>query len=184
MVEEGRRDREPICGGVIKSHGGKRGGVHRSREDIQVSGAAARPVGRQLARGSPEYQEVAPILGPVRKATTKGGGGLVSVIHSLLRSDAGGVNLWGRNLGVICGNDKNTGFSKACDGKDNKATVGRELEEGGSGSVLKNTGTQKLGTYIEKQQNKVSEWIVLRLIYEVCDRETGYKVGGRRREPW
>ena len=30
----------------------------------------------------------------------------------------------------------------------------------------------------------MAEWVELRPILEVCDRETGYEGGGRRREPW
>ena len=51
-------------------------------------------------------------------------------------------------------------------------------------SVIKESGTQTLGTYIGKQQAKFSEWVVLSPILEFFDRETGYKGGGRRREPW
>ena len=57
MEEEERSNRDMMRRGVIKSHGGRRGRVHRGRGDVQVSGAAAGPVGRQLAGGPPEYQE-------------------------------------------------------------------------------------------------------------------------------
>ena len=30
----------------------------------------------------------------------------------------------------------------------------------------------------------MAEWVALCPILEVCDRETGYEGGGRRREPW
>ena len=30
----------------------------------------------------------------------------------------------------------------------------------------------------------MAEWVELRQILEVCDRETGYEGGGRRQEPW
>ena len=30
----------------------------------------------------------------------------------------------------------------------------------------------------------MTEWVPLRLILEICNRETGYKGGGRRRELW
>ena len=49
--------------------------MHRGRGYIQVSGAAARLVGRQLASGLPEYQEGKPSLGLGRKATIEQGGG-------------------------------------------------------------------------------------------------------------
>ena len=51
-------------------------------------------------------------------------------------------------------------------------------------SVIKESGTQTLGTYIGKQQATFLEWVVLSPILEFFDRETGYKGGGRRREPW
>ena len=51
-------------------------------------------------------------------------------------------------------------------------------------SVLKEVLTQTRGKYIDKTQATVSEWVVLMPILEVCDRETGYKGGGRRREKW
>ena len=50
--------------------------------------------------------------------------------------------------------------------------------------VLKKAGTQTLGTYIYKRQATVEYWLESRPIIEVCDRETGYKRGVRRREPW
>ena len=53
-----------------------------------------------------------------------------------------------------------------------------------SEKVLKNTGTQSLGEYIDRIQATVVELVVLRTILEVCNRETGYEGGGRRRDPW
>ena len=50
--------------------------------------------------------------------------------------------------------------------------------------MLKEAGTQTLGAYIDKWQTTVTEWVPLRLILEICNRETGYKGGGRRRELW
>ena len=40
-------------------------------------------------------------------------------------------------------------------------------------TVLEKAGTQTLGTYIDRRQATVEEWVVLRLILEVCDRDTG-----------
>ena len=51
-------------------------------------------------------------------------------------------------------------------------------------SVLKEAGTQTLGTYIDKRQEAVAEWVMLRPMLEVCDRETRYEGGGRCRDPW
>ena len=30
----------------------------------------------------------------------------------------------------------------------------------------------------------MAQWVVLRPLFEVCERETGFKGGGRRREAW
>ena len=38
--------------------------------------------------------------------------------------------------------------------------------------------------YIDKRQATVAEWVALRPILGVCDRETDYEGGRRRREPW
>ena len=60
-------------GGVLQSHGGGRGEVHRGCRYIQLSGATARHIREQLAESPPEYQEGAPILVLVEKATTERG---------------------------------------------------------------------------------------------------------------
>ena len=43
---------------------------------------------------------------------------------------------------------------------------------------------QTLGTYIDKWQVTVVEWVALMPILEFCNRETGYERGGRQRETW
>ena len=48
--------------------------------------------------------------------------------------------------------------------------------------VLKEAGIQTLGAYIEKRQAAVAEWVDLRLVLEICDKETGYEGGGGRRK--
>ena len=50
--------------------------------------------------------------------------------------------------------------------------------------VFKEARTQTLGTYIDNRQVTVVEWVELRPILEVCDREIGYKGGARRLETW
>ena len=40
-------------------------------------------------------------------------------------------------------------------------------------SLLKEDGTQTLETYIDKGKVTVAEWVALRPIIEVCDRDTG-----------
>ena len=41
-----------------------------------------------------------------------------------------------------------------------------------SDKVLEKAGTQYLGNYIDRRQATVAEWVELRPILEVCDRET------------
>ena len=50
--------------------------------------------------------------------------------------------------------------------------------------VLEKAGTQPLGTCIDSRQATVAELVSLRPILEVCNRDTGYNGGGRRRVPW
>ena len=50
--------------------------------------------------------------------------------------------------------------------------------------VLEKAGTQSLGNYINRRQATVAEWVELRPILEVYNRDTGYEGGGRLREPW
>ena len=39
-----------------------------------------------------------------------------------------------------------------------------------AGTVIEKAGTQPLGTYIDRRQATVAEWVALRPILEVCDR--------------
>ena len=48
-------------------------------------------------------------------------------------------------------------------------------------TVIEKAGTQILGTYIDRRQATVAEWVASLPILEVCERETGYKGGGARR---
>ena len=45
-------------------------------------------------------------------------------------------------------------------------------------AVLQGAGTQSLGTYVDRRQTTVAEWVALRPVFDVCTRETGYKEGG------
>ena len=38
---------------------------------------------------------------------------------------------------------------------------------------IKDAGTQTLGMHIDKRQETVVEWMALRPILDICDRETG-----------
>ena len=40
-------------------------------------------------------------------------------------------------------------------------------------TVFDKAGTQPLGTYIDRRKATVAEWVLLCIILEVCDRETG-----------
>ena len=42
----------------------------------------------------------------------------------------------------------------------------------GAAQALTEEGTETLGAYIENRQSTVSEWVALRPIMEICDRET------------
>ena len=48
--------------------------------------------------------------------------------------------------------------------------------------VLEKAGTQYLGTYVDRRQATVVEWVAPRPILKVCDNDTYYKGGGRRCE--
>ena len=50
--------------------------------------------------------------------------------------------------------------------------------------VLEKAGDQSLGTYIDRRQAAVEEWVASCPILEVCDIVTRYEGGGRRWEPW
>ena len=50
--------------------------------------------------------------------------------------------------------------------------------------VIKEAGTHTLEEYIEKREEIVEEWLGLRPILEICDRETGYEGGYMCDEPW
>ena len=42
--------------------------------------------------------------------------------------------------------------------------------------IFLEAGTQTMGTYIDKRQAIVADWVVLRLILQISDRVAGYKV--------
>ena len=48
--------------------------------------------------------------------------------------------------------------------------------------VLEKSGTNSLGTYIYRRQETVAEWVALRPILEVCDRDIGYEGVGRHQD--
>ena len=51
-------------------------------------------------------------------------------------------------------------------------------------AVLQVVGTQTLSTYVDMQQATVVEWVVIRPIFDICVRETGYERWRRLWVPW
>ena len=152
--------------------------MHRRSGYIQVYVEAARPARRQMAGGPPEYQDGAPGMELVRKSTVEGGGGSFSVRNILSGSGAGGVTLRGRELGAVFENGQYTGggphgFFRKMAGKMARQQWDQTWRRTTVDSFLKEAGTERLGTYIDKRQTTVSEWVAFRLIYEVCDRNKG-----------
>ena len=43
----------------------------------------------------------------------------------------------------------------------------------GTDSVLKPSGTLDIGTYIDRRQATVAQWVALHPIFEVCVQDTG-----------
>ena len=65
----------------------------------------------------------------------------------------------------------------------------KQLEDGtwetpGAEGIQEAAGTQSARIYIEKRQATLSQWVVLRPLFEVCARETGYEGWGRSRKVW
>ena len=69
------------------------------------------------------------------------------------------------------------GFLRQVIEKTEKRQGGGTWRSAAAESVLKDAGTHILRAYIDKQQVTVVEWVLLRLILEVCNRETGYEGG-------
>ena len=46
-------------------------------------------------------------------------------------------------------------------------------------TLLKEAGNQRLGASIDKCQTAVADWLTLRPIYKVCNKEAGYERRGR-----
>ena len=65
----------------------------------------------------------------------------------------------------------------------------KQLEDGtwetqGVEGIQEAAGNQSARIYIEQRQATVAQWVELRPLFEVCTRETGYEVGGPRRNVW
>ena len=123
------------------------------------------------------------------EAAPEGRGGAMSVCHVLSINGPDSPPLWGGDLGFVRGNVPKDGGGTCRFPKE--ITEQREVQQEdrtswklASEKVLEKVRTQSLGTYIDRRQSTVTEWVALHPILEVCDRETGYKGGGRRHESW
>ena len=76
------------------------------------------------------------------------------------------------------------GFLKKITGQKSKLQRNRTCRSKEAVKMLKEPGTQTLGEHIDKRQAKVAEWVSLIPIMDICNRETGYEVGGRCIETW
>ena len=54
----------------------------------------------------------------------------------------------------------------------------------GAEKVIQEDGTKPLWYYINISKTMITEWVDLRQIFEVCEKETGYEGGGRLRDKW
>ena len=77
----------------------------------------------------------------------------------------------------------NMGFLRQIMGQRAVRRKERNWRKAAAEKVLEKAGTHSLGAYNDRRQTTVTEWVELRPILEVCDRETSYKGGGRCREP-
>ena len=76
------------------------------------------------------------------------------------------------------------GFLRQMTGKKENRQRDRTWRSEAAAKVIKESGTQTMGAYIDKRQVTVAEWVALRPIIDICDRDTGYEGGGRSHEPW
>ena len=61
---------------------------------------------------------------------------------------------------------------------------GKTWKNEGEDMLLQATETKPLREYINRRQATVAEWVALRPIFEVCEKETGYEGGGRLHRQW
>ena len=76
------------------------------------------------------------------------------------------------------------GFLRQVTGIKARRFVDKTCQKGGTERVLQAEGTKLLQEYIKKREVAIEEWVALWPIFEVCAKGTGYKGGGRLREPW
>ena len=126
---------------------------------------------------------------PAGESALEGGGGTTSVCH-LYRAVVHTVPLFGEENWVLSeAMSRNmegvqVGFLRRITGRRAMQQEDGKYRKVEAEKLLKKAGTQSLGTYIERRQEKVAGWVASRPILEVCDREKDYEGGGSRREPW
>ena len=76
------------------------------------------------------------------------------------------------------------GFLSQITGQKANRQRDRNFRSKAAATVIKEAGTQYLGSYINKRQATVTEWVVSRQTLKVCNKEKGCEGGGRRQEPW
>ena len=74
------------------------------------------------------------------------------------------------------------GFLRQVTGKTAKRQRERFRRNAASASVIKKAVTKTLETYIDNRKTTVAEWVTLRPILHICNRDMGYEGRGRRRE--
>ena len=119
----------------------------------------------------------------------EGGGGAVSVSNVLSGGGTGIITLWCRDLGLVGGDAwklewVHMGLLRQIIGQREKRKRERTWQSTIAEKFIKEAVIQSLGKYIDKRQKIVAEWVLLRPILEVCNKETGYEGGGRRWDPW
>ena len=57
-------------------------------------------------------------------------------------------------------------------------------ENTGAEGIREAAGTHLARIYIERLLSHMAQWVVIRPLFEVCEREKGYERGGRRRKEW
>ena len=77
-----------------------------------------------------------------------------------------------------------TEFLRLITGKRARRLGDGTWEIPGTEGVREASVIQSMRIYIEQRQATVGQWVALRPLFEVCERETGFKGGGRRREAW
>ena len=76
------------------------------------------------------------------------------------------------------------GFLRQLTGNTATQHGGRTWRSAAEARVLKESCTHTLGTYIDKIQATVAEWVELIPILKVCNMDTVYEGGGRYWETW